>query len=59
MNEAISKERLSSKNLYLNKFTNKKQTKKKEIKPDDNSLIDLRNSLKIIDYTDIIFVLGD
>lgn len=59
MNETISKERLSSKNLYLNKFINKKQTKKKEIKPDDNSLIDLRNSLKIIDYTDIIFDLGD
>lgn len=58
MNESISKERLASKDLYLNKFLKKKKSK---IEPNfnDGNLADLRNAIKSIKYTDISFQEGE
>jgi len=55
MNEAISKERLSSKDLYLNRFLKKDKKPKKEPNLDDSYLVKLRNAVKNINYKDIHF----
>ena len=59
MNEAISKERLSSKDLYLNKFNNKIKKGKVEPTLRDDKLVMLRNAVKGINYTDISFQEGE
>ena len=59
MNEAISKERLLSKDLYLNRFLKKEKKVKKEPNIDDPKLIELRELIKNIDYTDISFIDGE
>lgn len=59
MNEAISKERLSSKDLYLNRFLKKSKKAKTEPKVSDDKLVDLRNAVKRINYTDIDFIPGE
>jgi len=59
MNESISKDRLSSKDLYLNRFLNKVKKSKTESKINDDSLVKLRNAIKGINYADISFQEGD
>ena len=59
MNEAISKERLSSKNLYLNRFTKKGKKEKTEPILRDEKLVELRSAVKGINYTDIYFQEGE
>lgn len=55
MNEAISKDRLSSKDLYLNRFIKKVKKEKTEPILRDDKLATLRNAIKSINYTDIYF----
>ena len=59
MNEAISKERLSSKDLYLNRFIKKGKKEKTEPTLRDKELVLLRNAVKRINYTDISFQKGE
>jgi hypothetical protein len=59
MNEAISKERLSSKNLYLNRFIKKGKKEKTEPILRDEKLVELRSAVKGINYTDISFQEGE
>jgi|688.fasta_scaffold05097_6 hypothetical protein len=59
MNEAISKDRLLSKNLYLKRFIKKDNKPKTEPKLNGDKLVKLRNLIKNINYTDILFQKGD
>jgi hypothetical protein len=59
MNEAISKERLSSKDLYLNRFIKKGKKEKTEPILRDKELDLLRSAVKRINYTDISFQKGE
>lgn len=59
MNEAISKERLSSKNLYLNRFIKKGKKEKTEPILRDDKLVELRSAVKGINYTNISFQEGE
>jgi hypothetical protein len=59
MNEAIQKDRLLSKNLYLNRFIKKSNKPKTEPKLNGEKLVNLRNLIKNIDYTDILFQEGE
>jgi hypothetical protein len=59
MNESISKERLKSKDLYLNRFNKKDKKPKPEPKLNDGNLVELRDAIKSINYTDIYFQEGE
>lgn len=55
MNESITKDKLSSKNVYLKKFLNKNKVVKQDQAFNDDSLQELRDEIKKIKYTDIDF----
>jgi hypothetical protein len=59
MVESISKERLSSKDLYLNKYIKKSGKEKPEPTLRDDNLVMLRNVVKGISHTDISFQKGE